>query len=123
MYFLPGSDATSATVKQIRRLVGLLPEDGEVPLFVLDGSYDPIAIGHDRTGENIEVGNGPRPSSADPGAGTPGVSATSCDDRHTSQSTESPYSWTRTPERDPKTAENPLSAVKKAALPGIKDSK
>ena len=43
----PGSDATSATVEQIRRLVGLLPEEGEVPLFVLDAGYDPIAIGHD----------------------------------------------------------------------------
>jgi hypothetical protein len=51
----PGSDATSATVEQIRRLVGLLPEEGEVPLFVLDAGYDPIAIGHDLAGARAEV--------------------------------------------------------------------
>ena len=43
----PAEDATTATVDQIRRLVGLLPGDGEVPLFVFDAGYDPIAIGHD----------------------------------------------------------------------------
>ncbi|MHB1504475.1 MAG: transposase [Acidimicrobiales bacterium] len=48
-------DETIATVTQIRHLVGLLPTSGEVPLFVLDAGYDPIAIGHDLTGERCEV--------------------------------------------------------------------
>src|ERR1039458_83782 len=39
------TDATNSTIEQIRRLVGLLPEDGEMPLFVFDAGYDPIAIG------------------------------------------------------------------------------
>jgi len=43
----PGQDATMATAEQIRRLVGLLPRDGEVPLFVFDAGYNPTAIGHD----------------------------------------------------------------------------
>jgi hypothetical protein len=51
----PGTDATRATSDQIRRLVGLLPPDGEVPLFVLDAGYDPIAIGHDLKGDRAEV--------------------------------------------------------------------
>jgi hypothetical protein len=51
----PTEDATSATVAQIRRLVGLLPGDGEIPLFVHDAGYDPIAIGHDLAGARCEV--------------------------------------------------------------------
>ena len=39
---------------QIRRLVGLLPGDGEVPLFVFDAGYNPIAIGHDLAEERCE---------------------------------------------------------------------
>jgi hypothetical protein len=50
-----GEDETTATVAQLRRLVGLLPADGEVPLFVLDAGYDPIAIGHDLAEERCEV--------------------------------------------------------------------
>ena len=45
--FAPTQDATRATSGQIRRLVGLLPGEGEVPLFVFDAGYNPIAIGHD----------------------------------------------------------------------------
>ena len=51
----PAEDATSATVAQIRRLVGLLPGDGEIPLFVHDAGYDPIAIGHDLADTRCEV--------------------------------------------------------------------
>jgi hypothetical protein len=51
----PSEDATDATVTQLRRLVGLLPGDGEVPMFVLDAGYDPIAIGHDLGGERCEI--------------------------------------------------------------------
>jgi DDE superfamily endonuclease len=42
----PSSDATQATIDQVARLVGLLPADQAVPLFVFDAGYDPIAIGH-----------------------------------------------------------------------------
>ena len=51
----PGSDATSATIDQVRRLVRLLAQDGEVPLFVFDAGYDPIAIGHDLADTRCEV--------------------------------------------------------------------
>jgi len=44
-----GADATTATVDQVRRLVGLLPNDAEVPLFVFDAGYDAIALGHELT--------------------------------------------------------------------------
>ena len=42
----PMEDTTHATIEQIRRLVDLLGDDGDVPLFVFDAGYDPIAIGH-----------------------------------------------------------------------------
>ena len=51
----PSLDPVSATVEQIRRLVGLLPDEGEVPLFVFDAGYDPIAIGHDLKEVRCEV--------------------------------------------------------------------
>lgn len=41
----PDVDATTATVEQVQRLVGLLPDDGAVAMFVFDAGYDPIAIG------------------------------------------------------------------------------
>jgi len=55
MRIAPSQDATSATVAQIRRLVALLPGDGEIPLFVHDAGYDPIAIGHDLADARCEV--------------------------------------------------------------------
>jgi hypothetical protein len=51
----PLADPTNATVDQLRRLVGLLPSDDEVPLFVFDAGYDPIAMGHDLGGCRAEV--------------------------------------------------------------------
>jgi hypothetical protein len=51
----PRMDATTATVDQVKRLVGLLPSNGDVPLFVFDAGYDPIAIGHDLAGVRAEV--------------------------------------------------------------------
>jgi hypothetical protein len=51
----PQMDATTATVDQVRSLVGLLPASGPVPLFVFDAGYDPIAIGHDLAGSRAEV--------------------------------------------------------------------
>lgn len=51
----PGTDTTDATVAQIRRLVGLLPGDGEVPMFVFDAGYDPIGISHRLADVRAEV--------------------------------------------------------------------
>jgi hypothetical protein len=51
----PTTDGTQATVEQLTRLVGLLPSDGEVPLFVLDAGYDPIAIGDGLAGTRAQV--------------------------------------------------------------------
>jgi hypothetical protein len=39
-------DTTTATIDQVKRLVGLLPSDAEVPLFVFDAGYDGITVGH-----------------------------------------------------------------------------
>jgi hypothetical protein len=55
MRLSPFLDPVTATVEQIRRLVALLPEEGEVPLFVFDAGYDPIAIGHDLGDVRCEV--------------------------------------------------------------------
>jgi hypothetical protein len=55
MRISPLLDATTATVEQIRRLVGLLPGQGEIPLFVFDAGYDPVAIGHDLADVRCEV--------------------------------------------------------------------
>lgn len=41
----PTVNTTMSTIDQVRRLVELLPGDAEVPLFVFDAGYDPIAIG------------------------------------------------------------------------------
>jgi hypothetical protein len=43
--FAPGTDVTTATIAQVRRLVDLLPAKGDVPLFVFDAGYDGIALG------------------------------------------------------------------------------
>ena len=37
----PGTDATTATLDQVRRLVGLLPADAGVPVFVFDAVFYP----------------------------------------------------------------------------------
>jgi hypothetical protein len=43
----PGADATTATVGQVRRLVGLLgPQHGQIPMFVFDAGYDPAGLSH-----------------------------------------------------------------------------
>ena len=42
----PSMDAGSATVDQVKRLVGLLPDGEDVPLFVFDAGYDGVALGH-----------------------------------------------------------------------------
>jgi hypothetical protein len=44
----PDADTTDATIAQVKDLVALLDdhEGGDVPLFVFDAGYDPIALGH-----------------------------------------------------------------------------
>ena len=51
----PGTDATTATIDQVRRLVGLLPADAGVPVFVFDAGYDPIALTHDLAGTRAAI--------------------------------------------------------------------
>jgi DDE superfamily endonuclease len=51
----PTANTTDVTIDQVRGLVELLPADGEVPMFVFDAGYDPIAIGHGLAGVRAEV--------------------------------------------------------------------
>jgi hypothetical protein len=51
----PTANTTMSTIGQVRRLAERLPDDGEIPLFVFDAGYDPIAIGHDLTDVRCEV--------------------------------------------------------------------
>jgi len=41
----PRADTVAATIAQVQRLVGRLPDYGQLPLFVFDAGYDPIALG------------------------------------------------------------------------------
>jgi len=41
----PTEDTTTATIEQVKRLVGLFGEDSPVPMFVFDAGYDAIALG------------------------------------------------------------------------------
>ena len=49
------ADTTDATIAQVRDLVGLLGDNGDVPLFVFDAGYDPIALGHGLAAERAQV--------------------------------------------------------------------
>ncbi|MGH9261182.1 MAG: NF041680 family putative transposase, partial [Acidimicrobiales bacterium] len=51
----PTEDTTNATVDQIRRLIDHLGGDGDVPLFVFDAGYDPIAIAHDLADDRAQI--------------------------------------------------------------------
>jgi hypothetical protein len=42
----PTEDTTTATIAQVGALVARLGTDGNVPTFVFDAGYDPIALGH-----------------------------------------------------------------------------
>ena len=42
----PSMDGVAATIEQVKRLVALLPDGREIPLFVFDAGYDGIALGH-----------------------------------------------------------------------------
>jgi len=50
----PTADTTNATVEQVQRLVALL-DDGDVPMFVFDAGYDPIAISYELTATRAQV--------------------------------------------------------------------
>jgi len=51
----PTANATNATVDQVRRLVDLLPADREVPMFVFDAGYDPIAISYELADTRTQI--------------------------------------------------------------------
>jgi hypothetical protein len=51
----PQADVTTATVEQVAHVVEMLGDVSEVPLFVFDAGYDPIAIGHDLAEVRCEV--------------------------------------------------------------------
>jgi DDE superfamily endonuclease len=51
----PPADMTTATIEQVRHVVDGLGDVAEVPLFVFDAGYDPIAIGHDLAEGRCEV--------------------------------------------------------------------
>jgi hypothetical protein len=55
----PRADAVAATVEQVRGVSARLGETAEVPLFVFDAGYDPIALSHeladDRAGVLVRI--------------------------------------------------------------------
>ena len=51
----PAADTTNATVDQVRRLVALLPADGDGAMFVFDAGYDPIALGYELDATRTQV--------------------------------------------------------------------
>ena len=55
MRLSPEMDATGATIDQVTRLVGLLPTDREVPLFVFDAGYDGVALAEELKDVRAEV--------------------------------------------------------------------
>jgi hypothetical protein len=55
MRIAPSADATEATVDQVRRLVRRLPQDEQIPMFVFDAGYDPIAITAGLANERAQV--------------------------------------------------------------------
>lgn len=50
-----GADTTDATIAQVRDLLGLLGDDGDVPLFVLDAGYDPIGLSAGLAADRAQV--------------------------------------------------------------------
>ncbi len=51
----PTANTTNATIDQVSRLVHALPADREVPMFVFDAGYDPIAISHELADTRAQV--------------------------------------------------------------------
>lgn len=72
----PHENPTTATVDQVHTLVGRLPTDETVPLFVFDAGYDAIALTHDLTNTRAQVLvriRSDRVFYPDPGQRTPGT--------------------------------------------------
>jgi hypothetical protein len=55
MRIKPSMDATTSTIDQVRRVVLGLPTDKEVPMFVFDAGYDPIAISYGLADTRVQV--------------------------------------------------------------------
>ena len=51
----PTANATTATIDQVQRLIGLLGDAGKVPMFVFDAGYDPIALGAGLAGTRAQI--------------------------------------------------------------------
>lgn len=51
----PDLDPTAVTTEQVVRLVGLLPQNREVPLFVFDAGYDVVALSHDLKDQRCQI--------------------------------------------------------------------
>ncbi|HZD66045.1 MAG TPA: NF041680 family putative transposase [Acidimicrobiales bacterium] len=51
----PTADATTSTVGQLKALVALLPNDGAVPVFVLDAGYDPAGLAYGLSDTRAQV--------------------------------------------------------------------
>ncbi len=51
----PTADSTNATVDQVRRLVAVLGDSGDVAMFVFDAGYDPIALGYELADTRAQV--------------------------------------------------------------------
>jgi len=51
----PRADTVAATIAQVAELVARLGDAGEVPLFVFDAGYDPIALGHGLAGTRAGI--------------------------------------------------------------------
>lgn len=49
------ADTTDATVAQVRDLLGLLGENGDVPMFVFDAGYDPVGLTHALADDRAQV--------------------------------------------------------------------
>ena len=55
MRIAPTTDSTTATIDQVQRLVACLPTDADVPMFVFDAGYDPIAISDELAASRAQV--------------------------------------------------------------------
>lgn len=51
----PTANATTTTIDQVSRLVDLLPDDRQVPMFVFDAGYDGIALGAELADKRVQL--------------------------------------------------------------------
>src|SRR5438067_3491911 len=72
----PREDCVMVTARQVRELLARLARTAAVPLFALDGGYDPIALASELRGDRAQIVvrvKGDRVFYADPPARTPGT--------------------------------------------------